>query len=317
MRRTQEERNMLPFIVKRMLPAVKAHAAQEYEADRQRPHGGMLRMLKMRDGMEAESLFFAAARPHAPLVIDIYGGGYIGGNVYKQAPLCARYRDTLQLNAAAVSYRYGPDCSYPASAQDLYDAICCLIDDAALDFDREQIILEGHSAGAHLAVSTLLYAQTQKRQLPIRAMVLDYPLFDVRQKSLRALPKTKYAVSGMVLDMMYHGYFKNEANASQSMASPILAADAALRALPPMYINTCEYDSLKYSAQAFMERLDSLGIAYTNREVAGAVHGYVETCSFGSMQESKEYPEPVKQAQYARYEQTFADFCAYIKSKTG
>lgn len=306
---------MFAFMVKKMLPAVKEHALQEYSVDRQKPHGGELRKVRMRDGYDAELLYFVANRAHAPLVIDLYGGGYIGGNIYKQASLCERYRNTLQVNTAALSYRYGPDYKYPTSMQDLYDGICALIDDPALDFDRSNIILEGHSAGAHLVISTLLYAQTQKRPLPIKAMILDYPLFDVRLKNMKALPKVRYAIATMVLEMMYYGYFENETVAAEPTASPILASDEALKALPPMYINTCEHDSLKYSAQKIMQRLDSLDIAYTNQEVAGAVHGYVETCSFNTMKDSKEYSAEMKQNQYALYEKTFMGFCDFIRSQ--
>lgn len=306
---------MFSFMVKKMLPAVKAHALQEYGVDQSKPHSGQHRKNKMRDGYEAEALYFSADRANAPLVIDLYGGGYIGGNIYKQAPLCARYRDTLHVNSAALSYRYGPDHKHPKAIEDVYDGICALIDDSNLDFDRNNIIMEGHSAGAHLVISTMLYAQTQDRPLPVKAMILDYPVFDVRMNSMKKLSKLRYMVAPMVLEMMYYGYFENEAVASRPTASPILAADDALKALPPMYINTCEHDSLKYSAQAFVDRLKSLGIHCEMDEVTDAVHGYVETCSFDSMKDSKEYPEEMKRNQYALYEKTFADLCAFIQSQ--
>lgn len=307
---------MLAIMVKKMLPAIKQHALQEYAIDKERPRSGELKEIAMRDGKPSESLYFAANEASSPLIIDVYGGGYIGGNVYKQAPLCARYRDALGVNAAALSYRYGPDNKFPAAIHDLYDGICALIDDESLDFDRNNIILEGHSAGAHLVLSTVLYAMTKERKLPIKAIILDYPVVDVRMKSMKSLPKLRYALSPMIFDMMYHAYFGNEDVAGTVLASPQLATDEQIRELPPMYINTCEYDSLKGPAKEFGSRASSLGVHCEVKETSGAVHGYVETCSLDTMKGSKEYPDKVKQDQYSLYEKTFSEFCSFIKNIT-
>lgn len=307
---------MLSFIVKKMLPAVAQHAAQEYEADKTKVYHGEKRSAKMRDGFESEYLFFPAKRENAPLLIDFYGGGYIGGNVYKEIELCERYRGTLDVNVAALSYRYGPVCKHPQSLQDAYDGFSALMDDSTLDFDRSKVVIEGHSAGAHLVCSLALYNQAQ-RQLPICGLLLDYPLFDLRKKSLDKLPKLKYALNPMIMEMMYHGYVKDERAASDPYASPILASDEQLRALPKLYINTCENDSLKFSAKAFCERLDRLGIVYTAYEEKGAVHGYVEQCANDTMKTLNDYPKDMNAAQYALYNAAFERFCGYMRQLTG
>lgn len=303
---------MFDFMVKRMLPAVKAHALAEYEADRKREFHGLCKGMEMRDGCKAEYLYFPAKQKNAPLLIDFYGGGYIGGNIYKEAPLCERYRDTLDVNVAALSYRYGPDYKHPKALEDAYDGILALIKDETLDFDRDRVILEGHSAGAHLVTSLALYNQTQEK-IPFLAMILDYPVFDVRLNVLKKLPKLKYALEPMVMEMMYHGYFGTEQVAADPLASPILAADEMLKKLPPMYINMCEQDNLKFSAGEFIKRLEQLQVSYQSAEVQGAVHGYVENCSNGVMDTLKEYSPEMKQEQYRLYEETFQVFCDYIR----
>lgn len=306
---------MLAFMIKKMLPAVKAHAMEEYQTDGKKEHHGIKKSVTIRDGHEAELLFFPAKEKNAPLLIDFYGGGYIGGNIYKEAPLCERYRDTLDINTAALSYRYGPDYRHPQALEDAYDAILALFRDETFHFDRSKVILEGHSAGAHLVSSIALYNQMQEK-LPFLAMILDYPLFDARLKELSKLPKLKYAIQPMVMEMMYHGYFVSEEASNDFLASPILASDEMLKNLPQMYINTCEHDSLKYSAQEFTNRLTRLQVAYWFEEVPGAVHGYVENCSNDGMKALKDYPEEMKQNQYRLYEKTFVEFCDFIRNVT-
>ncbi len=311
---------MLEVMLKEILSQVKLRTIAEYESDSKHPHSGVRMVRKMRDGYEAESLYFAAETDHAPLLIEVYGGGYVGGNVYKQAALCERYRNTLSVNAAALSYRYAPDYRHPTAIHDLYDALCAMIDDPALSFDRSNIILEGHSAGAHLVLTTVLYAQTQPRKLPVRAMILDYPVVDTRRKVLKDLPLvdnagSSKAVDDLVLEMMCQGYIGKDSDAEQPLASPILASDEALRALPPIYINTCEYDRLKYTGRAFYERLISAGARAQIHETPGAIHGYVETCSNGSIKDNPEYSQEVKDLQYRLYDQTFEELCAYVQSQ--
>lgn len=307
---------MLAFLAKKMLSAVKQHAEQEYAADSAKPHKGLRKTIKMRDGFEAEWLLFAAKRPNAPLLADFYGGGYIGGNVYKEAPLCERYRDTLDINVAALSYRYGPDHKHPTAVHDAYDALLALYNDKSLDFDRSRIIIEGHSAGAHLTASLALY-NIAHENIPLCALILDYPIFDVRRDFLKKLPKVKYGVPAMVSDFMYYGYFDDEQKASDPLSRPILASDEVLKKLPPAYINVCENDSLKFGAKEFCDRMRALGCETMLTETKGAVHGYVEQCSNDTMRTLKDYPADMNKNQYTLYEQTFRQFCAYIKEWAG
>ena len=305
----------MDFMAKKMLGGVKAHTDREYAADSAKPYRGIRKTVIMRDGFEAEFLFFAARKSNAPLLVDFYGGGYIGGNVYKQAPLCARYRDALDINTAALAYRYGPDNKHPAALNDAYDALLSIYNDTSIDFDRDSIIVEGHSAGAHLAASLALY-NISRNNLPVRALILDYPIFDVRRDSLKKLPKVKYGIQQMVFEFMYYGYYDDEQKAADPLSSQILAADELLKKLPPSYINTCEHDSLKFGAGEFHNKIKALGCDSIITETKGAVHGYVEQCSNDSMKDLKDYPDEMNKYQYVLYEETFKLFCAYIRART-
>ena len=294
----------MDFMAKKMLGGVKAHTDREYAADSAKPYRGIRKTVIMRDGFEAEFLFFAARKSNAPLLVDFYGGGYIGAGSGLNEPLhTITGIDHNTLVAASLSLN------------DAYDALLSIYNDTSIDFDRDSIIVEGHSAGAHLAASLALY-NISRNNLPVRALILDYPIFDVRRDSLKKLPKVKYGIQQMVFEFMYYGYYDDEQKAADPLSSQILAADELLKKLPPSYINTCEHDSLKFGAGEFHNKIKALGCDSIITETKGAVHGYVEQCSNDSMKDLKDYPDEMNKYQYVLYEETFKLFCAYIRART-
>lgn len=86
-----------------------------------------------------------------PLIAFIHGGGWIHGdpvNTVWNKP--AHF--TQDHAFASIGYRLSPQVSIEDEARDVAAAIGALRRDAeALGFDRDRIILMGHSAGAHLA----------------------------------------------------------------------------------------------------------------------------------------------------------------------
>jgi arylformamidase len=96
--------------------------------------------------------FWPAREAKAPLVIFIHGGGWSIGDKGNDRSDKAGFYTGKGYAYATLNYRLVPEAKPDGQAADIADAIAWLRRDAArLGFDPDQIILMGHSAGAHLA----------------------------------------------------------------------------------------------------------------------------------------------------------------------
>jgi|GEM_PF-208214 len=106
------------------------------------------------DASERRTLRFTGAEcsEQAPLIVFIHGGGWTIGDKDRAARFKAGFFTQNGYAFATVNYRLRPDVEVHESALDIVEAIAWLISNAdALGIDTETIILQGHSAGAHLA----------------------------------------------------------------------------------------------------------------------------------------------------------------------
>jgi acetyl esterase/lipase len=93
-----------------------------------------------------------AAGPH-PTVIQIHGGGWVGGS--REGTLL-RALPYLEMGFAVVniSYRLGPVAEAPAAVEDALCAVRWVVRNAKeYGFDVNRIVTTGYSAGGHLALA--------------------------------------------------------------------------------------------------------------------------------------------------------------------
>lgn len=94
-----------------------------------------------------------------PTVIFIHGGGWVGGS--KEASMLA-VLPYLAMGFAAVNveYRMAANAQAPASVEDCRCALKWVIANAKqYGFDTSKIVVTGHSAGGHLALTTGMLTQ--------------------------------------------------------------------------------------------------------------------------------------------------------------
>lgn len=86
-----------------------------------------------------------------PLIIWIHGGGWILGS--KRQDLITREFPRFGFAVASIQYRLSGGATFPDQIEDVRTAVDWLERNAAeLGLDREQIVISGHSSGAHLAL---------------------------------------------------------------------------------------------------------------------------------------------------------------------
>jgi acetyl esterase/lipase len=97
--------------------------------------------------------YWPGARPDAPLVVFVHGGGWKRGDMgmMEGSAKLAHWNGELGYAVASVNYRLVPEATVEQQAHDVAAALAHLKGNAArLGFDAQRIALTGHSAGAHL-----------------------------------------------------------------------------------------------------------------------------------------------------------------------
>jgi len=127
--------------------------------------------------------FYPTRRPGAPLLVFIHGGWWRSLDKSDFSFLVPSFRQA-GFNVALTNYTLAPEASIETITCQQLTAISWLYRNAGhLEFDRERIVIAGHSAGAHLA-SMMMAAQWPlwDASLPpnlIKAGVLLSGLYDL------------------------------------------------------------------------------------------------------------------------------------------
>jgi acetyl esterase len=89
--------------------------------------------------------------------LHIHGGGWVLGCCDEQDDRLAALADATGLCAVSVDYRLAPEHPYPAAPDDCEDVAMWLVDRGREELGLpNRLAIGGESAGAHLAVTTLL-----------------------------------------------------------------------------------------------------------------------------------------------------------------
>lgn len=96
-----------------------------------------------------------------PVVINIHGGGWNHGEKESQTGYAVYFK--MGFAVANVEYRMTPQATAPAAIEDIRCAMMYLINNAAsLNIDPTKIVLQGGSAGAHLAMTAAYLDQDHR-----------------------------------------------------------------------------------------------------------------------------------------------------------
>jgi acetyl esterase len=126
-------------------------------------------------------VFLPSRVPHG-LYVHLHGGGLIAGSALVSD--AANHRLCREKNVVVVSvdYRLAPEDPFPAALDDAVAVVGWLIEHAAERFSADALILGGESAGAYLAVSTLLRLRDNGHSINVfRGANLIYGPYDLSQ----------------------------------------------------------------------------------------------------------------------------------------
>ena len=214
------------------------------------------------DGQDMKlRVFTPAGLPEsAPIVIDVHGGGWVGGNLDIDNYRCIALATGTPAIVVSVDYRLSnKEVHFPAPLMDCYAALLWVEAHAAeLGGDPKRIALHGTSAGANLCEGLALYVRDHSGP-NLSLVILNCPPLTLENTySRRQFPQFALNTDDKrdAPEMIYLGE-QNGALPSY-YAFPAYCMD--LEGLPPHFIIVGEYDTLRDDGVRYAARLLETGI---------------------------------------------------------
>lgn len=113
------------------------------------------------------------------VLLHLHGGGWAFGAHDQQDAMLDAIAETTGLAVVSVGYRLTPEHPYPAAPDDCEAAALWLVKNAQSEFGTKRFLIGGESAGAHLAVVTLLRLRDRHDLFPFSAAYLTYGVYDL------------------------------------------------------------------------------------------------------------------------------------------
>jgi acetyl esterase/lipase len=120
----------------------------------------------------------APATPRG-VYLHIHGGGWTLGTADEQDPWLDRLAERCGFACVSVEYRVAPEDPYPAAPDDCEAAALWLVREGRTRFGTDVFAIGGESAGAHLAVVTLLRLRDRRGLRPFAGANLFAGCYDL------------------------------------------------------------------------------------------------------------------------------------------
>ena len=121
-----------------------------------------------------------------PVLVFLHGGGFILGGLDSHDRIARHLCVASGWAVAQVDYRLAPECKFPGQIEDCIAAVAALRARAGeFGIDAARLAVGGDSAGAHLALATLI--QLRDKHAPGAAGLLYYGAFGLRDSASRRL----------------------------------------------------------------------------------------------------------------------------------
>ncbi|MGE0544921.1 MAG: alpha/beta hydrolase [Dehalococcoidia bacterium] len=207
-----------------------------------------------------------------PALLFFHGGGWVIGSVAGSDGTARALANRTGCVVVSVDYRLAPEHSFPAAADDCYDATAWVADNAAtIGVDANRIAVSGISAGGNLAAVVALMARDRGGPAIVhQLLVVPATDYDFTRESYTSNGQG-YGLTRDAVAWFWDQYVANDADRLHPYAAPMRASD--LRDLPSATVITAEFDPLRDEGQAYAMRLGDAGVSVSYTNYAGMVHG--------------------------------------------
>jgi acetyl esterase len=202
------------------------------------------------DGREVPVRVFTPQDEEDPrgVFLDIHGGGFYMGWAARSDARNRHLADALGIAVVSVDYRLAPEHPWPAAPDDCETAALWLLEQATGRFGTSRLVIGGSSAGANLALTTLLRLRGKGRLDPFVGAYLQYGAFDLSGQT----PGGRLYADEFFID----AYVGDVADRTDPDISPLFGN---LRGLPPALLIVGTLDRLLEDSLAMAGRLSAAG----------------------------------------------------------
>lgn len=174
--------------------------------------------------------------------LDIHGGGFVLGRAHHQDQSLAALANNCDIATISVDYRLAPEYPYPAAPDDCETAALWLIENMQKEFGTESIFIGGDSAGANLAVATLLRMRDKHGFTGFSGANLMFGIFDQSMTpSVKSWGEEPYLILTTKLMEWFYDTYTAGADRYNPDISPLYAD---LSGMPPALFTVGTLDVL-------------------------------------------------------------------------
>jgi acetyl esterase/lipase len=200
------------------------------------------------------------------VILYFHGGVYVIGSARTSVALVSDLARRTGATAITLDYRLAPEHPYPAAVDDAQAAYEGLLDSGVAP---GRIALAGESAGAGLAVATLLRLKDAGRPLPACALLMSpYADLTLSGETLAEKAAVDPLLSPVGLSLRVPDYVA-DADSSDPLISPIFGD---LTGLPPLLIQVGSHEVLLSDALRLAERAAIADVPVTLEVTPGVPH---------------------------------------------
>jgi acetyl esterase/lipase len=202
------------------------------------------------------------------VIVYSHGGGCVTGSAQSHRKLAAHLARATGVHALVVDYRLAPEHPFPAQIEDLVTAHRWL---RSHGYAPEHTATAGDSAGANLAITTVLKLRELGEPLPAAVIALS-PWLDMEHlgKTLESNADSDSFISREVSEMCASLYLGDTAR-DEPLANPL---HADLAGMPPVFVCVGDAEALLDTAERFAEKARAAGVDTTLEVQPGQQHVY-------------------------------------------
>lgn len=206
-----------------------------------------------------------------PVIVHLHGGGWMFGSADMADAHLEAFRDATGLTVASVEYRLSPEDRHPAGADDV-QAVVEHLAAGGDELGTGGVVLLGESAGANLALVTLLALRDAGKGDLVPRAALSYGMYDLTlTPSARAWGEGRGAIDTPILQWLASQYVDDPAQLTDWRVSPLYGA---LHDLPPVLLTVGTEDPLLDDTLFLHARLLAAGATPELQVLPGGMHAF-------------------------------------------